>query len=577
MYYGYARVSTQEQNDTSIEVQLEFLKHQSEELGEQFVPKYEKASGKDIEGRSVFKSLLISLKFGDILGVYDNSRLGRNTEENLRIINDLTKRGVKVQISGRFVNPDNPQDELMFTIESSISTYQRKVQLDKSKAGIKQAKENGDWILRGDMYGWDIVRKNGKTIITINEHEANVIRFIFNEYVKGKSCYEVFVELRNQNITLSKSEISACQVRRILLKPIYMGYYFRETGDWKKIHTMTKESAKERLIKSNFYPPIVSEDLWWSVFDSWKSVKRLRSQQFEYRYSNYELSSILKCGYCGAGYVHSYSKAKRTVSEYYVCNVHRKDCTHGPIRPYKLIAFETIMRFTFIATFLAGDEVTSFFTEKQNELLQDTEVIRTEIKEIEKEIKDIDTKQQRLIDAIEGGIIDLSTVKDRLKSLTEENQKLQNRKDALTKSILLQTTEIDDLAEEMSRDVVDEFIHSSLAHRRDLYQRYLSYAKVYDGSLEVEYINGKKFRIFHCDPKQKRIKPQKFLMFYKDTLQGDGEIDIKNGKVEFKPKDIGPETSDEDRVFYEYFNKEILKMEEKIAECLQICSQTTVE
>ena len=431
MYYGYARVSTQEQNDTSIEVQLEFLKHQSEELGEQFISKYEKASGKDIEGRNVFKSLLISLKFGDILGVYDNSRLGRNTEENLRIINDLTKRGVKVQISGRFVNPDNPQDELMFTIESSISTYQRKVQLDKSKAGIKQAKENGDWILRGDMYGWDIVRKNGKTIITINEHQANVVRFIFNEYVKGKSCYEVFVELRNQNITLGKSEISACQVRRILLKPLYMGYYFRETGDWKKIHTMTKETAKERLIKSNFYPPIVSEDLWWSVFDSWKSVKRLKAQQFEYRYSNYELSSILKCGYCGAGYVHSYGKGTHTTSEYYICNVHRKDCTHGPIRPYKLIAFEVLMRFTFITTFLAGDEVLSFFTEKQNELLKDTEVIRAEIKETEKKIKDIETKQQRLIDAIEGGIIDLSTIKDRLKSYTEEKQKLETRKEWL--------------------------------------------------------------------------------------------------------------------------------------------------
>ena len=125
--------------------------------------------------------------------------------------------------------------------------------------------------------------------------------------------------------------------------------------------------------------------------------------------------------------------------------------------------------------------------------------------------------------------------------------------------------------------MVDEFIHSSLAHRRDLYQRYLSYAKVYDEYLEVEYINGKRFRIFHCPPKKKIVYPQNFLMFYKDTLQDDGEIDIKNGKVKFGPKYIGPEASDEDRVFYEYFNKEILKMEEKIAECLQICSQTTVE
>lgn len=529
MYYGYARVSTVEQNDTSIEVQLEFLKHQAEEIGESFTPKYEKASGKDVEGRDVLKSLLLSLKYGDILGVYDNSRLGRNTEENLKVIHDLNRRGVKVQISGRFVDPTNPQDELMFTIESSISTYQRKVQLDKSKAGIKKKKENGDWFFKGNMYGWDAVKKNGKLIITINEREAKVIRYVFAEYLKGLSSLQISKELIEQEIRFDSEYITPCQVRRMLLKPLYMGYYFIESGDWKKIHLMDRKTIESRLVKSNLYPPIISEEVWWSVINSWKNVTRTHSSQFKYRYCGYELSSILRCGYCGHGYTHSYRKSRNLVTDVYTCNVHGKNCPTEFRREFKAIILEPLMRITFLITFLSGDEVNEFFTAKKDELFADTEALRSEITMVDKEISDIKVRQNRVLDAIEEGIIDLSVAKERLNTTSNSIEELQKRKESIEKQIMIQSNEIDDILQQESLDLVDEFLHSE--SRSSYYKKYLESALMFKDRMEVTYVNGKKFIITHPPLGTRKIKPQFFRAFYKDEFQYSGQIDIENATV----------------------------------------------
>lgn len=95
----------------------------------------EKGSGKSIDTRPVFQDLLTKLKPGDIIGVYDNSRFGRNTEDNLRVARELGSRGVILDVGGRFYSPADPSEKLMFSVESSVSTYQREVQNAKHRRG----------------------------------------------------------------------------------------------------------------------------------------------------------------------------------------------------------------------------------------------------------------------------------------------------------------------------------------------------------------------------------------------------------------------------------------------------------
>lgn len=83
MVYGYARVSTKEQNTAR---QIDALTAAKvDEIVE------EKASGKDFEGRTEYNRLRRRLRHGDVLVVMSLDRFGRNYEEVLEEWRYLTK------------------------------------------------------------------------------------------------------------------------------------------------------------------------------------------------------------------------------------------------------------------------------------------------------------------------------------------------------------------------------------------------------------------------------------------------------------------------------------------------------
>lgn len=73
MFFGYARVSTKDQN----------LNRQIKELEKFGCDRIytEKQSGKNFEDRKVYKEMRSKIRFGDVLVVHDLSRFGRNKEE----------------------------------------------------------------------------------------------------------------------------------------------------------------------------------------------------------------------------------------------------------------------------------------------------------------------------------------------------------------------------------------------------------------------------------------------------------------------------------------------------------------
>lgn len=132
MFYAYCRRSTDQQNDTSFEVQSKHLKRQAELIGEKdFSIITETGSGSSIEGRPLFKKLLEDSTSGDIIELYDSSRGFRNTEEALHAASVLNIKGVRLYISDKFMDVSNPIDKMLFSIQSSYDSYQREIQRKK--------------------------------------------------------------------------------------------------------------------------------------------------------------------------------------------------------------------------------------------------------------------------------------------------------------------------------------------------------------------------------------------------------------------------------------------------------------
>ncbi|RQT57916.1 recombinase family protein [Burkholderia cepacia] len=134
-HIGYIRVSTVDQNT---ERQLEGV-----DLDKVFT---DKASGKDTE-RPQLKAALDYLRDGDTLMVHSMDRLARNTEDLLRMVRELTERGVTVQFvkDAMTFSADkrNPQQELMMTMLAGFAQFERSLIRERQREGIAIAKANG--------------------------------------------------------------------------------------------------------------------------------------------------------------------------------------------------------------------------------------------------------------------------------------------------------------------------------------------------------------------------------------------------------------------------------------------------
>lgn len=499
-YYGYARVSTGDQSDNSLENQLEYLRRKAEELNLDFESFSEKQSGKSFSSRKVLNELIKSVQEGDYIGFYDNSRLGRNTEESLSIIKQITEKGAYVQISGSTFDRNVPREKLLFTIESAISTFYREDQNLKSRVGIEQKKKNGEWIFTSRLFGYKVTFEGGQPKVNIVEEEAEVLRYIFSQYAKGDSIKSISDTLIKRGFkTRDGKDFHAATIRRYILKPIYKGYYSIEgPGGGKGQEKIKAEQAN--LVKSKYYPPIIEEDLWDAVNNSYRNIKRSHSRQFEYRFSYYELSSILRCGYCkllgnAIGYVHNYHKQPNSdkVNQNYTNRAHLKGCNQE-FHTFRAKILEQLFEKTFYLLFLKPVELGDFIKARREEIEDRTASVKDDIGRLNREIGIVEKKKQNYIEAIGNGI-DLKLVKPELDKLNEEEKKLKESLHDFYNYVNEAEADIELLLEEYSENTLLQFIHSSPPNRRDIYKNLIDRAIVYNGQIIIRYTNAKVFVI----------------------------------------------------------------------------------
>lgn len=137
MTVAYKRVSTLDQSTAR---QLE---------GMTFDKVYEdKVSGKDVN-RPQLQEMLDYIRAGDTLHVHSLDRLGRNTKDLIEIMDKLKAKGVTVIFhkNNMTFSPDtsNPMNDLMFTMLSAFSQFERDLMLERQKEGIAIAKAEGKY------------------------------------------------------------------------------------------------------------------------------------------------------------------------------------------------------------------------------------------------------------------------------------------------------------------------------------------------------------------------------------------------------------------------------------------------
>lgn len=161
MKVAYIRVSTEEQNTAR---QEEMMKTQGVE--KIFM---EKISGKDTN-RPQLKAMLDYAREGDTLVVESYSRLARNTQDLLKIVDELEKKGVAFKSLKENIDTSTPQGKLMLTIFAGLAQFERECTLQRQKEGIAIAKEQGKYKGRKPLAkpeNWDsVIERMNKGEIT---------------------------------------------------------------------------------------------------------------------------------------------------------------------------------------------------------------------------------------------------------------------------------------------------------------------------------------------------------------------------------------------------------------------------
>ena len=136
MIYGYARVSTKGQaaDGNSLEKQRETLKENGA------IEIFEDSFTGTKMDRPEFNKLLAKLQKGDTLMVTKLDRFARSMTQGSELVNDLLKKGIKVNILNVGMMDDTPSSKLIRNIFFSFAEFERDMIVERTQEGKAIAK-----------------------------------------------------------------------------------------------------------------------------------------------------------------------------------------------------------------------------------------------------------------------------------------------------------------------------------------------------------------------------------------------------------------------------------------------------
>ena len=135
MKYGYARVSTDDQNPA---LQLAALK----KAGCRTVFKDEGISGATTSCPALLRRLK-KLEHGDTLIVWKLDRLGRSLRDLITMLDDLRARGVKFHSLTEAIDAATPTGRAMWQMIGVLAELERSLISERTRAGVKAAQRRG--------------------------------------------------------------------------------------------------------------------------------------------------------------------------------------------------------------------------------------------------------------------------------------------------------------------------------------------------------------------------------------------------------------------------------------------------
>lgn len=407
----YARYSSHNQNEQSIEGQLEVCKNFAKQHDYTIVGEYidRALSGTNDDRPQFLKMIEDSGKkmFGGVL-VYQLDRFARNRYDSAIYKRQLKKNGVRVFSARENIN-DDASGVLMESVLEGMAEYFSVELGQKVKRGMKINADNCYYNGGAIPLGFKLIEVNSsitdasgrivkKKKFAIDEDTAPYVRKIFDMYVNGSLMADIIRYLNSKDVkTSTGGEFNKNSIRKILLNKRYVGIYTyngKETRD-----------GIPRIIDDETFNKV--QDI---MFKNKKAPARARAK------TDYLLTTKLFCGHCKE-MMTGYSGTSKTgrLHNYYMCNNARK----------KLCDKKAVQK----------EYIEDLVVEQAREILTDANIRKiaetivnlakkekdnTALKRLNKQLKDNEKQKANLFDSLK--ICEIESVK---KSIFEEIEKME--------------------------------------------------------------------------------------------------------------------------------------------------------
>ncbi len=271
---AYCRVSTNNEDQLySFDNQVNYYRNYAVEHSQyDLIDIYadEGITGTSTRHREQFKRMIQDCEEGKIDMVITKSvtRFARNTQDCLNYSRKLKDLGRGSQFEREGINTLDGAGELLFTILASLAQDESRSISENCKWGIRALFKQGKLHMNTQRFmGYD---KNEKKQLVINPAQAEVVRRVFDEFIRGYSPDAIARRLREDGVPGALGEVrwQSSTIMGMLRNEKYMGDAICQktyTADFLNGRNVVNHGEVEQVYIKENHEPIVDKSAWQAV------------------------------------------------------------------------------------------------------------------------------------------------------------------------------------------------------------------------------------------------------------------------------------------------------------------------
>ncbi len=348
---AYCRVSTkQDEQLNSYEVQKQYY---TEKINSE--PKWCLAgiyadkgiTGTSTKNRDEFNKMIRDCKKGKIDRIITKSisRFARNTLDCLKYVRMLKELNADIYFEEQGIHSIEPGAEFYITIYGSIAQSESENTSANVRWGKEQAAKEGKVsFVYSNFLGY---KKGADGQPEIVQEEAEIVRIIYDKFLKGESLKVIADSLTSQNIPTPRKKVvwTSSTVRSILSNEKYMGDALINktyTVDFLSKKVKANNGERPKYYVENNHPAIIDRNTFNKAQEELarrsgkRKVKCVGTKTEQGKYSSkYALTELLICGECGTPYRRcTWTTREKTKKVVWRCisrlDYGKKYCKHSP-------------------------------------------------------------------------------------------------------------------------------------------------------------------------------------------------------------------------------------------------------